>query len=101
MSRYVENRTGAREKVQIDEALGAQAAIMVILNNLGRRSDEVSVFLDSAIELEEIYGSDSPVTVALLEAGNLGPRIDHEIARLRVFLETRTGYLLTAQRGKK
>lgn len=87
--------------MQIDGAIGAQAGCMVLLNNLGERSTQVSEFLNGATELEEIYGSKTDVTVALMNASNLGPDIDKAIGRLRVLLETRTGHMITAQRGKK
>lgn len=86
--------------MQIDEALGAQAGAILLLNNLGNRSAEVSEFLNTATELEEIYGSESDVSVALMNASNMGPAIDKTIGRLRVMLETRTGYMIVAQRGK-
>lgn len=73
---------------------------MVLLNNLGSRSTEVSEFLTTATELEEVYGEKSDVTVALMNASNVGPTIDKTIGRLRVLLETRTGYMIVAQRGK-
>lgn len=86
--------------VEINEAIGAQSGIMVLLDGLEGRSQEVSEFLDSAIEVAAIYGEDSPNVSALLKAGNLGPMIDHEINRLRVLIVTRTEQMIYA-RGKQ
>lgn len=86
--------------MEINEAIGKMAGIAVILDNLEGRSQEVSEFLDSAIEVAAIYGEDSPNVSALLRAGNIGPQIDHEIARLRLLFESRTEHMILA-RGKK
>lgn len=88
--------------MQIDEALGAQAGIVLLLNNLGARSTEVSDFLNTAVEVEEmVYGGEGDVGVALMNASNLGTTIDFTINRLRVLVEKRTGQMLIAKRGKR
>lgn len=85
--------------MEIDGAIGAQAGISVLLDNLAARSTEVSEFLESAVGLEEIYGSESDKVIALMNASNLGTTIDFTIGRLRSLLEQRTKYLTAAWRA--
>lgn len=84
--------------MDITEAIGAQGGIMVLLDNLEGRHQEVSEFVEAAVGMETaIYGGDGDIAVALQNASALGETIDQGIRALIELFEQRSGHLIIAQ----